>query len=283
MPDEPLDDLQHEIDAAVDLVAKLTRDVDSLQRRVDRLSALQPGAAAEEAQLRALEPVLDFDRVARHVGAACAAGHRSDDPVPHLVISDVFPADVYTAIVEAIPEAVFFEAVTDGGYELGVPPRLAPFRALLTWEFVQAVVKRAFSAALLARLHEPVATFGRTRFPDLPPFDDWNVEVTISRGRVFRRCPGYAGASSEDRPWDLLTAIVSVGGSPDDGLYGSVLGSRPFPFRQNGALAFVGPASAHEYGSIPHGAQQALRYTYEFGVGPTREGRRVLNALMKAR
>jgi hypothetical protein len=284
IPDDSLDVLQSELDAAADVFSKLIGDVDKLRRRVDRLSALRTAAPAEAAQLRALEPVLDFERVARHVGAACAAAELSAGPVPHLLIPDVFPSDVYAAIVEAIPEPAFFEPVADGAYELGVPPRLAPFQALLTWEFVTAVVLRAFSPALIARLREPLAAFARTRFPALPPLEDWNVEVTLSRGRLIGHWPGFAGTSSADRPWDLLTTIVCLVGSQEDGRYGSVLGSRPLPYRPNGALAFVGEASVHEYVSIPHGApQQPVRYVYEFGIGPSREGRRILDAMMKTR
>ena len=282
--DGSLDALQRELDAVGSVFTKLTSDIDKLRRRVDQLSALRTAEPAEAAQLHALERVLDIDRVAQHVRAACAAAQLSAGPVPHLVISDVFPGDVYAAIVEAIPEPAFFETVTDGAYELRVPPRLAPFRALVTWEFVTAVVKRAFSPALIARLHEPLAAFARTQFPALPALEDWNVEVTISQGHIVRRCPGYAGASSEDRPWDLLTTVVDVGASHEDGRYGSVLGSGPvkdIPFRPNGALAFVGPASVHQYAPIPRGApEHAVRCAYEFGVGPTREGRRVLNAMM---
>ena len=288
--------MQRELDAVGGVFTKLTREIDKLRRRVDQLSALRTAEPDEGAQLHALERVLDTDRVAQHVGAACATAELSAAPVPHLVISDVFPGDVYAAIVEAIPEPAFFESVTDSAYELRVPPRLAPFQALVTWEFVTAVVLRAFSPALIARLHEPLAAFARTQFPALPALEDWNVEVTLSQGRIVKRCPGYAGADSEDRPWDLLTTIVDVGASQEDGLYGSVLGWRSppkgglpadsgtvknIPFRPNGALAFVGPASVHQYASIPRGApKEAVRYAYQFGVGPTREGRRILNAMI---
>ena len=296
MKEAGLDDaLQRELDAIAGVFTKLTVDVDRLRRRVEQLSALRTAAPAEAAQLHAFEHVLDFDRVAQHVRAACAAAELCAGPVPHLVISEVFPDDVYTAIVDAIPEPAFFEVVTDDGYELRVPPRVASFQALVTWEFVTAVVKRVFSAALLARLHEPLVALARTQFPALPSLEDWNVEVTISQGRIVKRCPGFAGACGEGRPWDLLTTIVDLGGPQQDGLYGSVLGLPPssggspadsspvknLPFRANGAVAFVGPASAHRYASIPHGAPaHAVRHAYEFGVGPTREGRRILNAMM---
>jgi hypothetical protein len=283
-PNGSLDALQRELDAVGGAFTKLTRDIDKLRRRVEQLAALRTAEPAEAAQLHALERVLEIDRVAQHVRAACAAAELTDAPVPHLVISDVFPGDVYAAIVEAIPGPAFFDAVTDNAYELRVPPRLAPFQTLVTWEFVTAVVLRAFSPALIARLHEPLAAFARTQFPALPALDDWNVEVTLSQGHIVKRCPGYAGASSEDRPWDLLTTIVDVGASHEEGLYGSVLGSstvKNIPFRPNGALAFVGPASVHQYASIPRRApKHAVRYAYQFGVGPTREGRRILNAMM---
>lgn len=295
-PDGSLDALQRELDAVGGSFTKLTRDIDRLRRRVDQLAALRTAEPAEAAQLHALERVLEIDRVAQHVRAACAAAELAAAPVPHLVISDVFPGDVYAAIVEAIPGPAFFEAVTDNAYELRVPPRLASFQTLVTWEFVTAVVLRAFSPALIARLHEPLAAFARTQFPALPALEDWNVEVTLSQGHILKRCPGYAGAYSEDRPWELLTTIVDVGALQEDGLYGSVLGGQSLskgglpadsgtvkniPFRPNGALAFVGPASVHQYAPIPREAPtHAVRYAYQFGVGPTREGRRILNAMM---
>ena len=283
-PDGSLDALQRELDAAVAVVTKLTSDLDKLRRRVDQLSALRAAEPAEGAQLHALERVLDIDRVGEHVRAACAAAELSASPVPHLVIANLFPGDVYAAMVESIPGPAFFGALTDNAYELRVPPRLAPFQALMTWEFVTAVVKRAFSPALIARLHEPLAAYAGRRFPALPSFEDWNVEVTISQGHIVKRCPGYAAAYTADRPWDLLTTVVDLGASQDEGLYGSVLGAgtvKQIPFRSNGALAFVGPASVHQYAAIPHGAlKPAVRYAYEFGVGPTREGRRILNAMV---
>ena len=281
-PDRSLDALQRELDAVGGVFTKLTSDIDKLRRRLDQLSALRTAEPAEEAQLHALERVLDIDRVGQHVLAACAAAELSAGPVPHLVISDVLPDDVYAAIVGAIPEPAFFETVADNAYELHVPPRLAPFQALVTWEFVTAVIKRTFSPALIARLHDPLAAFARTQFPALPAFDDWNVEVTISEGHLVKRCPGYAGASSEDRPWDLLTTIVDVGATQEDGLYGSVLGTvKNIPYRPNGALAFVGPASVHQYASIPPDApKHVVRHAYQFGVGPAREGRRVLKGMM---
>ena len=283
MPDG-LVELQRELDTAGEAVARLAEDVDRLRRRVGRLAVLRTGAPDEAAQLRALESVLDFERVVRHVEGACAAAEQPAGPVPHVVVSNLFPADVHAAIVEAIPEPVFFEAVADGAYELGIPPRLAPFHVMVTWEFVKTVVLRALSPALIVRLHQPLAAFAQTRFPALPPFDDWNVEVTLSRGRLVRRAAGYTGVANEDRPWDLLTTVVCVGGSQEDRSYGSVLDGRSVPFRSNGALAFVGPAALHEYASIPLAApQQASRHTYEFGIGPTRDGRRVLNAMMESR
>jgi hypothetical protein len=298
LPDGSLDLLQRELDAAGNGAGKLARSVDTLRRRLERLSTLRAAAPAEAAQLRALESSLDFDRTTRHVAAACAAAAMAADPVPHLVVREVFPPEVYAAIVGAIPEPVFFEEVAAGAYELGVPPRLAPFHAMVTWEFVKAVVLHAFSAALIARLHEPLAAFAQTRFPGLPPFDRWNVEVTLSRGRLIRRCPGCAAGSGEDRPWDLLTTIIELGGSPDDGPSGGVLrppASSPaelpaeartvnVPAVANGALAFVGPSAAYEYAAVPHRAPaQAVRHSYEFGIGPTREGRRTLRASASTR
>ena len=290
MKEADLDDaLQRELDAVAGSFTKLTGDVDKLRRRVEQLSALRTAAPAEAAQLHAFERVLDFDRVAQHVRTACAAAELSAGPVPHLMISEVFPGDVYAAIVDAIPEPAFFEAVTDDGYELRVPPRVASFQALVTWEFVTAVVLRVFSAALLARLHEPLVD-SRTDAVSCPAparrlerrgdvFSGPHRQAMPRLRRCLRRGPALGPAHDDRRPRAARRRMAGAGSvlglPPSSGRIGPADSGpvKNIPFRANGALAFVGPASAHRYASIPHGApEHAVRHAYEFGVGPTRDG-----------
>lgn len=52
-----------------------------------------------------LSPALDVDRTIAHVVSAIESAAASDTPFHHLQIRDVFPADVYAAMLEAMPEA----------------------------------------------------------------------------------------------------------------------------------------------------------------------------------
>jgi hypothetical protein len=142
------------------------------------------------------------------------------------------------------------------------------------------IVLRSLGPALAERFSKPLAARAATAFPGLPPFDEWNVEITLSEGRLVRRVRGYAGAPAPHREWDLLTAVLCLARRGDDERFGSRVYGEPFPFRANCAVAFVGPSEALEYASIPpETSGMTERYTYEFGIGPSREGRRRLARL----
>ena len=281
-PDTSLDGVRRELGALREELSGLTAHLRTLQRQADQLAALHAEEPDAAAKVERLERVLTFEKVAAHFRDAVAQAPLIQDPVPHLWVSQLLPPDVYQAVIDAIPARAFFDDRAADANELRVPPRVAPTHSIVTWAFLTDVVLRALSSALVARFHEPLAAFTSARFPTLPPFGEWDVEVTLSQGRIVLRGPGYVGAPLPDRPWDFLTTVVCLARPNDDEAFGSRLHGDVFPFRANSALTFLGPAQAHEYLSIPHGEARATdRYTYEFGVGPTREGRRTLTAMMK--
>lgn len=277
----PVDPLRREAHAVRSELAKLASGIATLHRRMEQLSALQDGEKHAAAQIARLERVLDFDRVAAYVRGAVTRAEVAGDPVPHLLVANLLPPDVYEALIEAIPAHVFLDGRAERGQDMRVPPRLAPMPSIVTWMFLDEIA-RALSDLLVARLAEPLALYTQARFPSLPPFRDWGVELTLSEGRLVRRAPGYAGRPPVDRPWDVVTSVLYLARHQDTEEYGSQLQAAMIPFRANSALAYVGPVETHAYASIPSDAPEDVeRYTYEFGIGPTRDARRTLTAPMR--
>lgn len=258
-------------------LSRLAAGMGALRRRLEQLAALK-GDEGDTAIAR-LERVLRFDDVVAHVRGAVNRAPLAGEPVPHLLVTDLLPLDAYRALIEAIPDEVFFDGRLEKGHELRVPPRLAPMSSIVAWRFLDEVA-RILSGLLLARLGEPLAAYTRARFPSVSPFRDWQVEITLTEGRLVRRAPGFSGRHGDDgRQWDLVTGVLHLARDVDAAEYGSRLQGMLVPFRPNAVLAFVGPADAHAYEPIPADAPAAVeRHTYEFGVGPTREGRRALLA-----
>ncbi|MBI4486247.1 MAG: hypothetical protein HY655_09575 [Acidobacteria bacterium] len=251
---------------------QLAAGMTTLQRRMEQLAALHE-RGEEVGRIARLERVLEFDRVVAHVRAAVARAELAGDPVPHLLVSDLLPAEVYAAVLDAIPAAVFFNGRVAQGQELRVPPRLAPMVSIITWMFVDEV-GRLLSDLLVARLAEPLAAYARARFPSLPPFGDWGVDITVTESRLVRRGPGYVGPPPADGRWDLINGVVHLARHQDTAEYGGRLQTQEIAFRANSMVTWVGPPEAHVHVSIPRHAPPNLeRYTYEFRVGPTREGR----------
>lgn len=264
-------------------LARLGAALQSFERQAEQLRTLQAIERDVAARIAQLERVLNLDGVTAHVLAAAGRAELRRAPVAHMLIADLLPHDVYAAVVDAMPAAPFFDQDAGHGTALRVPPRLAPTHTIITTAFLNEVVKSALSAALLDRFSDSLIAFTQEHFPELPPFPSWNVEVTISQARIVRRSPGD-DPEPEDRHWDLLTGVVHVArpGDGEDG--GSRLASTIVPFRGNTALVFNAPAGVHAYEPIlPAEAPGPARYTYEFGIGPTREGRRRLEKIRRGR
>src|SRR5690606_32669222 len=80
-----------------------------------------------------------------------AAAGIADTPAPHMSVAGLLPAEVYAALVTAIPPAVFFERRDDARDELRLPPRLSSTPVLAAWTFVADVVDHILAPALVAR------------------------------------------------------------------------------------------------------------------------------------
>lgn len=280
---ESLAGLRREFHVVRKELSRLTSAVQKLERETDQIGALRVAERDVDARIGALERILNVERVSAHVHAAVAQARLMQSPVPHMLVEGLLPPDVYGAVIDATPSRVFFDASVEHAGEFRVPLRLAPTHAIVTTMFLNEVVLRSLSPLLLQRFDEPLAAFTRARFPTLPRFGEWGVEVTLSQARIVLRSPGYTGAVAVDRPWGFLTGVLYLARPHDTEQFGSCLHPTLIPFRGNAALIFLAPADAHRYEPIPQTAPAGTeRYTYEFGIGPTREGRRRLAEMMKA-
>lgn len=268
-------------DRPADPLSIFASSIGTLRRRMEQLAAVREDESQLAARVARLERVLDMSRVAAHVRSAVAGASLVVEPVPHLVAPDLLPADVYQAVIEAIPAPVFFDGRVARGQELRVPPRLAPVTVIVTWTFVNEI-GRMMSDLLVARLAEPLAVYTQGRFPSLLPPGERGVEMTLSEARIVRHVPGYQGGSSADRPWDVARGVLCLRRPKDMEEFGSRLHGESIPLRANSLLACVGAADTFGYAPIPPDAPaDTERYTYEFGIGPTKDARRTLTARMQ--
>jgi hypothetical protein len=257
-----LDDLRDEVRGIRGHVSALESRIRLLHQRVSQLAALHDDEERFRDRVERLERVLDAARVAAHLQDAIAAAALEEHPAPHLVVSEPLPPDVHRALLEAVPPAVFFDHPESSRQELRVPLRLAPTHCLVTWSFMtEMLLQQRVTAGLTAPFGESLARFAQTRFPALPPFDAWGVDITVTEGRLVRARRGDAGGEPADRQWDLLTGVLTL--VPAPGESADVL------------TVFLGNAPVHV---VAQG--DAERCTYEFGLGPSREGRRRLTAMV---
>jgi len=278
------DRLRDGIDAVGLELSMLASRVGTLRRRMEQLSVLREEEVHAAARMARLERVLEVDRVAGHLRRAVNGGALVAEPVPHLVAPNLLPPDVYQVLLEAVPPPVFFEGPATERQELRVPPRLAPSPSIVTWMFVNDVVLPTLIDVLVARCAEPLARYTRERFPTLPPLQASGVELGPLDTRIVRRTAGCTGGTAADRRWDLATGMLFLSRPEDTDEYGSCLQGVSIPFHANSALAYVAPAEAHAYATIPSDAPGAIeRYTYEFGIGPTKQARQTLTTRLKQR
>ena len=277
-----LHELRRDCGRARRRLSGLASQLHTLRRQTGQLVALRNEEQHYASRIEALERTLDVGRVDWHMRGVVERAEVVGYPIPYLWIPELLPDDVYQAVLDAVPVAVFIDDHPAGRRELPVPPRMAPTHAVVTWAFLTEVAHRPLSDLLLARFQPFLAAHVATRFPELPPFGEWGVEITLSEDRIVRRGLGDSSRVTDDRPWTLLSGILCLARPSDTDGCGGRLGSKVFPCRPNSALVFLGSASSYEYGSIsPDAGADQERYSYEFDIGPTREGRRRLTAMLE--
>jgi hypothetical protein len=209
-------------------VSNLTSRLQHLERGLDQLRALR--TAEDDPHARSLLAALDPARATRHVRDAVAGAVRQDDPVPQLIVRDVWPPELIAAMLATMPAPAFFQSAPDGREILRLPPRLAPTPAMVVLAFAVDLVRDVLGPALAAR------------FVDLWP----DGGLSASAGALVRHPPDDATMAADHRPGHILTTVIDLqGGVP------------------NRAVARSSTA-----GVMPHSAEPVL-LTWEFAHYPS--------------
>lgn len=214
---------------------------EDVSRQVAQIRLLQHGSRDTAAVFDELAALMAPEDVRSHVRAAVEGATYVDDPSPRLLIDALWPLDVYAALVEAIPDAVFFEGPPSGAHVLRVPPRLAPAPAIVTWTLVADIVGDVVAPAVAAR-------FGHLR-------NSVTSALDVAPGRLVRHPAGASAPAPVARPshWGLL--VIDLSRVNEE------------PRTANTAVAIFTPAGA----SVPPAPETGVRYRYEVSFGDERQ------------
>lgn len=213
---------------------------EDVSRQLAQIRLLQHGSRHTPAVLDELAALIAPDGVRSHVRAAVEGATYVDDPSPRLLIDALWPADVHAALVEAIPDPVFFDGPATGAQTLRVPPRLAPAPAIATWTLVAEIVGGVVAPAVAAR-------FSHLRDRVTPALD-------VAPGRLVRHPAGSSAPAPVARPshWGVL--VIDLSRVNED------------PRGANTAVAIFTPAGAY----VPPDAASGVRCRYEVSFGDER-------------
>lgn len=232
---------------------------------------------------------------ASHVRDTVASAPLVTDPGPHMVIADLWPADVYALLLETIPPPDGFDIADKVKANFDpATTTTAPERSRETWMWFQReLVDGLLTPMLLDRFRPHLTSAYQALFGAHLAEDALGLCHQAFRGRLMLRRPGYRLRPHRDMKIAALTGLIYFARPGDSADYGtdlyraendqqapfmktfypeSVGGraelARSVPFVGNAALVFLNaPGMAHG-ANIPADATQAIRYAYQFYIGP---------------
>jgi hypothetical protein len=284
---------------------ELTNTVTTLTVRESQLRAVAAADAGFEEEMEELPRLCDAARVGAHVRAAVDRALLKTDPLPYLVVTNVFPPDFYAALVRAIPPFELFADKPHNKRQLKVPFVYGPAYSRAIWKFlVDVVLEDAFQPPIIEKLREPLGQWITREWPALtgdplgPP-----MELHSTDGRILLRGRGYRIAPHRDPKWGFITVLLYLPRAHESEEWGTQMysvdddeaarGIAPHwidparcrlvadvPFRRNSALVFLNSHGAHG-AYIPDDAPADLqRYVYQYRIGPTRAAIEALVAML---
>ena len=280
-------DTGERLDALEQRLRALTREAHRLQ------AALRFNA--EHRERRHGSHVFDEERVACHVAAAIERAALDTDPMAHVLVDAVLPAETYEALVDATPPVEFFSDKDERKQNFKLQTvDVAPEWTSTALGFMEDVVIPRMIVPGLMRKFEPhvratyVRKYGETLGSHVAA-----LPHVATAGRLMLRRPGYHLDPHLDPDRVVVTCLIYFARPGDDESYGTSFyriqgdpvidrrttfypGSQGLrcdlvktaPFKPNTAVAFLNAGGAHGAGiptSAPEGTE---RYAYQFYVSP---------------
>ena len=285
-------------------IQELTKMVELLTLRESQLRAVAAADAALDEALHQLPAVCDEPRIVAHVRDAVARAQLERNPLPYLIVPNVFPSDFYDALVRGIPPYELFADKPRNKQQLKVPLAYGPAFSRAIWTFlIDVALERALQPAIVDKFREPLAEWIAREWPAMassplgPP-----MELHSTDGRILLRRPGYRISPHRDPKWGFITVLLYLPRAGESERWGTQLYTVDedeaantvaphwidetrcrlvvdVPFRRNTALIFLNSHGAHG-AFIPEDAEPAdlRRYVYQFRIGPTKAA---IQALVK--
>lgn len=285
----------------------------TLRARVRRLAARWRADAGQRRFQGRLPTLLDRDRVGLHVLASVARSRVETDPMPHVVVEDLFPRDYYQLLIETLPAPAFFGDSRAIKSNLN-PEVIEPTVSRQVWRFMEAELGRQVLAPALGdKFHAYRRWYCDKEFGPVLGEQVATLPLEMSTSRLMLRRTGYHVAPHRDPKRVFLTCLVYLARPGNNERWGTQLfevdepparGSddrkkthpnrtyypehegprcrlvRTTPFRENSAVVFVNCEGAHGADIRADEGTGVLRHAYQFYVGPRLED---LRALLKRR
>jgi hypothetical protein len=277
-------------------IAELKKTTELLALRESQLRAVATADSALQGAVGDLTAMCDEALIIRHVREAVARSQLVLDPLPHLIVSNVFPSDFYDALIRGIPPYELFADRPRNKQQLKVPLAYGPTYSRAIWKFlVDVALERSFQPAVVEKFRKPLGEWIAREWPQLasdplgPP-----MELHSTDGRILLRGRGYRIQPHRDPKWGFVTGLLYLARRGDSERWGTQIYAvdddapadtisphwissekcrlaADVPFRRNTALVFLNSRGAHG-ASIPDDAEPAdlQRYIYQFRIGPTK-------------
>lgn len=275
-----------------------------LETRIEQCLEVLRADAKYAGRLQTLSDRLSAPQVIAHVRAAVEQTPLGLDPFPHIVIDDLLPDDIYSEVVSAMPDAVFFKREDVSRQEMQVPFTFAPAYSQMVWDFFyEQAIERALMPALVARFQPALDAFVARYWPALGTWASAGIDLQVTNSRLLLRRPGYEIKPHRDPRWAFFTSIVYLQKRGTLHQYGTQLyrmkqereasHSSPFwsdydecelvkdvPASRNRVLTFMNHTGLHA-ASVPADAPADLqRFIYQVQMGPGPETRERLMAAL---
>jgi hypothetical protein len=287
-----------EASKAAGAAARLETLFQRLRASEHEMRALRTAIAVDQRQRDAwdrLDATLATGTIARHIARAVDAAALDLVPMPHFVLRDLWPADTYAALLDAIPPDDFFPDKDPIKQNLKIRQiHTAPAWTRRALEYVEdTMIPTILTPALVARMQPHLETAYLNEYgPSLGPLVA-ALPHQATAGRLMLRRPGYTLEPHLDPQRVALTCLLYFARPGDNAKYGTQLFSidRPVtwtrtntlyparegcecrlakvvPFEPNTALVFLNRGGAHAAEIPVNAPPDTRRFSYQFYVSP---------------
>tara|TARA_B100001123_G_scaffold446235_1_gene600020 strand:+ start:2204 stop:3301 length:1098 start_codon:yes stop_codon:yes gene_type:complete len=285
----------------------LTRRIDKFElvtaRRTESLELaiglLSRANAEDHDRAEQLTALLDRDVTHAHIMRILATTPVETEPMPHMIVENLLPADLYELLIDTLPSSELFGDTTN---KLNLKPELLG----KAWRFMEReLARRILTPALVEKFSSHIEPFYRELYGvtaaaevvDMPQEGSGDRLLVRGRGyhidphqdvkRAFLTCLIYFAKPGDSEEWGTqLFRVVGTSSHPTGGEKSNriYLGRTSYPekeglecepvttalFKANSALFFVNSDSGAHGVDIPEDARPANleRYAYQFYIGP---------------